>query len=254
MYAIYSSKGSDRQRAADPDESRSRRRRPNRKTLSSFSAAAADKNDWKLQLAVDDLLQEHHDAILLPKLPCTIHHRDSFSTISTRESSRTLENSKLCRIKRDERYDNEFVPIEISFPSSSSQMSNDDSSSSLESPSNHRPRPLLQKPSKLLPDSKSIFDYCDEDYDDDDLDDIVYVPAEEDMTSETSSMKVVRTISRRLSSVVEKTEQRIEPKFHNNNRRHLRRQPSRGMDSAAPLPLRRGMHQLSIRINTRFEI
>ena len=230
MYAIYSGKGSDRR---------------------------AENNDWKLELAVDDLLREHHDTVPLPKIPCTIHHRDSFSTISTRES--IPDNSNLCRIKRDGRCD-EFVPIEISYPSSPSFLRHDSSLSSTSS--NHR-RPLLQKPSKLLPDSRSVFGYYEDD--EDDLDDIVFVPAKEDLASESSSMKVVRTISRRLSSVVERKEQgSIAPsnntsKSHTSNRRdrphqRLRRQPSIGIDSLGPPPLRRGMHQLSIRINRRFEI
>jgi hypothetical protein len=138
--------------------------------------------------------------------------------------------------------------------------------------------PLLQK-SKFLPDPRTVADFYG-----DSAEEIVFVPVESELASRSSSMEVLRKVSNGRyhnhhndaaaaddddvdddsdddSYESDDDNDEIKPIVNNKNNKHqlplprpkLRREPSAGMDAAGPPPLRRGMHELSIRI-TRIEI
>jgi hypothetical protein len=177
-----------------------------------------------LHNAVDDLLKEHQNKI--PRRPWGVTHRDSFSTISTAAG---FPDPKLCHVTLD-RHKQGFVPLEISFPTPVND----------ENP--HVSMPLLQKTKCQVPD---VFDFEEQE------EDIVFVLADEEVVSCTSSMEVVRKISSRLTSSVDNKKMERSTR---NGRSGLHRAPSRGMDVAGPPPpLRQGMNELSF-FMTRVEI
>jgi hypothetical protein len=210
----------------------------------------ANNQERQLQIAVDDLLQEHQIEIQRPKQRCTIHHRDSFSTISTRASI-SKKSQHHCQVKGEKRRGEFIIPTEISFLSSSPLYSIPSSASvttttevdytniSLGSNhSNNSDNSKIKKSSKHLPafpDSNvHIFDF----YEDDD-DDIMFIPpvvVEKDLI---------------IASTIRSREIRMRKK------RIVKRRESIGIINSAPapsLPLRKKeMDQLSIGIS-RFEI
>jgi hypothetical protein len=197
----------------------------------------------QLQIAVDDLLQEHQDDIQRPKPRCTIHHRDSFSTISTRASI-LASSQHHCQVKGEKRCGEFIIPTEISFSSSSSSLhsvpsSVDSNTISLGSThSNHSNNSKIKKSSKHLPNfpdsNVPIFDLYEEDDDD-----IMFIPpvvVEKDLI---------------IASTIRSRDIRMRKK------RIVKRRESIGIINSAPappLPLRRKeMEQLSVGIS-RFEI
>ena len=203
-----------------------------------------NNEERQLQIAVDDLLQEHQDEIQRPKPRCTIHHRDSFSTISTRASI-LASSQHHCQVKGEKRCGEFIIPTEISFSSSSSSLHSvpslvDSNNISLGSThSNHSNNSKIKKSSKHLPDFPDsnvlIFDlYADDD------DDIMFIPpvvVEKDLI---------------IASTIRSRELRMRK-----TKRIIKRRESIGIINSAPapsLPLRRKeMDQLSIGIS-RFEI
>ncbi|OEU23291.1 hypothetical protein FRACYDRAFT_233464 [Fragilariopsis cylindrus CCMP1102] len=206
-----------------------------------------NKQERQLQIAVDDLLQEHQDEIQRPKPRCTIHHRDSFSTISTRASILTSSQHH-CQVKGEKRCGEFIIPTEISFSSSSSSLHSVPSSTTTKvdytniplgsNHSNNSNNSKIKKSSKHLPDfpdSNVIFDL----YADDDDDDIMFIPpvvVEKDLI---------------IASTIRSRELRMR------KQRIIKRRESMGIINSAPapsLPLRRKeMDQLSIGMR-RFEI
>ena len=209
------------------------------------SNTTTNNQERQLQIAVDDLLQEHQDDIQRPKPRCTIHHRDSFSTISTRASI-LASSQHHCQVKGEKRCGEFIIPTEISFSSSSSSSLHsvpslvDSNNISLGSNhSNNSNNSKIKKSSKHLPDFPDsnvlIFDlYADDD------DDIMFIPpvvVEKDLI---------------IASTIRSRELRMRK-----TKRIIKRRESMGIINSAPapsLPLRRKeMDQLSIGIS-RFEI
>lgn len=219
-----------------------------------LSPTTIAKEDWKLRLAVDDLLRDHQDAIHHPKPRTKISRKDSFSTISTSETD--IKSSRYsCRIERDTRCD-DFIPIEISFRSlhqrSSSWYSLARSTSS-KSSRGHR----KQHSRTFLPDSPSILDCYNVD-----IDDIVFVPnIDEFVSNPTISKRIPSTIQTNHESIgiMDGKEMDIMPADRTRTKNHrqqvLFRQSSRGSRSIGAPPLRHEIReQLPIRLNTSFEI
>ncbi|VEU37308.1 unnamed protein product [Pseudo-nitzschia multistriata] len=186
MHAIYSGRGFAAANPVFPRASKAARQRPEAGGHAPAPAAspspkrASNPGDWRLRLAVDDLLKEHNNNALghhhsggskknhwQRQRRRTIARRDSYSTISTLESDPDTSRMVLPRLAERPVAGGgtESVPVEIRFPSPPG--------SSLED----------------TPEARGSWD---------DPDDIVFVPAGEHLASGSSSLDTVRTTSRRL--------------------------------------------------------
>ncbi|KAL3923041.1 MAG: hypothetical protein SGILL_001876 [Bacillariaceae sp.] len=216
MYTLYSGRLKDNEKGNSLLQQRLSR--------SQQSSTYKPKEDKTLQFAVDDLLKEHQGKI--PRKQWGVSRRDSYSTFSTAVGT---PDTNLCNVTVDRR-NGGFIPIEISFPTADAEY--------------HPPMPLLQKSKVHLPD---IFDLNDED--DEREQDIVFVLADEEGVSCSSSMEVVRKISSRFTSTVKDNHNRILDGVPRGPvRPSVNRAPSMGMNMAGPPPPRQPMHQLSILI------
>jgi hypothetical protein len=216
---------------------------PSRTKTPSNTKSLPDES--KLQHAVDVLLRDHQDRLpAAPKRPERVTRRDSYSTIST--ARHDTNDQRNFTLKADYR-NGGFIPLEISFPSPKGPHFAD--------------MPKMQKSKGLIPDWRDISDF----YGDDTCEDIVFVPVEAELASRSSSMEVIRKLSKDSdSSASSRAQEAAEPAAKGNKlgrnsssteapRYQVRRTPSKGVEDAAPPPARPAIHQLSFRIG-RVEI
>lgn len=239
-------------------------RQQSKKQQSSTQKGLVD--DKNLEVAVDHVLLEHVGRLPKKKHPqLRVTRRDSYSTISTDPG---FPDTTLCHVVCDERRGRP-IPLEVSFQTADADYS-----------LSHMP--LMQKSKfQRLPDSRNVPDF----YEDDDFgQDIVFIPADAEAASVTSSMEVVRKISSRytdsddideilckaaarasssvqtpsvLSSPAHSTTAATATNNNNNGsarrcgvRSGMHRAPSMGLDDIAGKapPVRQGIHQLSFHV------
>ena len=231
MYAIYSKKcrrieRRHRQLTTKTVDTDTILENPTFPTVSTASTKASllptdFSNDKELRLEIDDLLREHQDEIHRPKPLCTLHRRDSFSTISTRSSA--IDNNhgtrrNLLHVKGDEHRNGEFVPpSEISFPSTQPQQQQrrpkNDGDNHNSSRANNSLSHFLDLSIKTVlfqnirKDTTNLVYAMDEKildiYEDDYDDDIMFVPVKEDDDRRVAkhNVKKKHTMIRRKESM-----------------------------------------------------